>query len=549
MGASFLPIDVIERYCSPVVKGFQMKVKIPGILVIDTPGHEVFTNLRVRGGSVSDIAILVIDILEGAEKQTEECIEILRSRKTPFIVAANKVDKIPGWKPFPEKPFFESYKAQTKAVQEKVDEMIYRIIGDLARYGFASDRLDRIRDFTKSVAIVPTSAVTGEGIPELLALLCGLVQQYLLKRLDVSLGQGKGVILEAKEDLGIGHTIDVILYDGMLERGDRIAVGGFNEPIVTKVRALLLPKPMNEIRDPEDKFQSVDKVIAAVGVKIVAPGLEGAVAGAPLIVVNSDEELESALKRIREEISEVRFSTDSQGIVVKADTLGSLEALVNFLRTQQVPVRVSDIGPVSKRDLIEATIVKKTKPEYAAIVGFNVKVTPEAEAEAKDRGIPIFTSNVIYHIVDDFKSWSAKLIEEITTKEFSSLIMPGEVRILPGCVFRKSSPPIFGVEVLGGRIKPGYQLMKENGEVLGSIMQIQDSGKNLHEAKRGDKIAISMKGDFMVGRQVQEGENLLVSIPDNDLFILREKYRDRLGEDELGIIDKIMRIKWKSSGF
>ncbi len=526
-----------------------MKVKIPGILVIDTPGHEVFTNLRVRGGSVSDIAILVIDILEGAEKQTEECIEILRSRKTPFIVAANKVDKIPGWKPFPEKPFFESYKAQTKAVQEKVDEMIYRIIGDLARYGFASDRLDRIRDFTKSVAIVPTSAVTGEGIPELLALLCGLVQQYLLKRLDVSLGQGKGVILEAKEDLGIGHTIDVILYDGMLERGDRIAVGGFNEPIVTKVRALLLPKPMNEIRDPEDKFQSVDKVIAAVGVKIVAPGLEGAVAGAPLIVVNSDEELESALKRIREEISEVRFSTDSQGIVVKADTLGSLEALVNFLRTQQVPVRVSDIGPVSKRDLIEATIVKKTKPEYAAIVGFNVKVTPEAEAEAKDRGIPIFTSNVIYHIVDDFKSWSAKLIEEITTKEFSSLIMPGEVRILPGCVFRKSSPPIFGVEVLGGRIKPGYQLMKENGEVLGSIMQIQDSGKNLHEAKRGDKIAISMKGDFMVGRQVQEGENLLVSIPDNDLFILREKYRDRLGEDELGIIDKIMRIKWKSSGF
>ncbi len=335
----------------------------------------------------------------------------------------------------------------------------------------------------------------------------------------------------------------------MLERGDRIAVGGFNEPIVTKVRALLLPKPMNEIRDPEDKFQSVDKVIAAVGVKIVAPGLEGAVAGAPLIVVNSDEELESALKRIREEISEVRFSTDSQGIVVKADTLGSLEALVNFLRTQQVPVRVSDIGPVSKRDLIEATIVKKTKPEYAAIVGFNVKVTPEAEAEAKDRGIPIFTSNVIYHIVDDFKSWSAKLIEEITTKEFSSLIMPGEVRILPGCVFRKSSPPIFGVEVLGGRIKPGYQLMKENGEVLGSIMQIQDSGKNLHEAKRGDKIAISMKGDFMVGRQVQEGENLLVSIPDNDLFILREKYKDRLGEDELGIIDKIMRIKWKSSGF
>lgn len=524
-----------------------MKVSIPGILVIDTPGHEVFTNLRVRGGSVSDIAILVIDILEGAEKQTEECIEILRSRKTPFIVAANKVDKIPGWKPFPDKPFFESYKAQTKAVQAKVDEMIYRIIGDLARYGFASDRLDRIRDFTKSVAIVPTSAVTGEGIPELLALLCGLVQQYLIKRLDMSLGQGRGVILEAKEDLGIGHTIDVILYDGILERGDRIVVGGFNEPIVTRVRALLLPKPMNEIRDPEDKFQSVDKVVAAAGVKIAAPGLEDAVAGAPIVVANSDAELESAIKRIREEMSEVRFSTEAHGVVVKADTLGSLEALVKFLKSQEVPVRVSDIGPVSKRDVIEATIVKRSKPEYAAIVGFNVKVTSEAEAEAKDRGIPIFTSNVIYHIVDDFKAWSSRLVEEMTKKEFSSITLPGEVRILPGCVFRKSSPPIFGVEVLAGTIKPGYALMKENGELLGSIMQIQDSGKNLHEAKKGDKVAISMKGDFMVGRHVQEGESLLVSLPDNDLFLLKEKYKDRLSADEIAVIEKIMRIRWKSS--
>lgn len=480
-------MDVIVKYCSSVVKGFESKTQLPGILIIDTPGHEVFSNLRVRGGSVSDISILVIDILKGIERQTEECIEILRSRKTPFVVAANKVDRIEGWKSHPNKPFLESYKLQEPYVRERVDEMIYRIVGGLARFGFSSDRFDRIRDFTRSVAIVPTSAVTGEGIPELLALLCGLVQQYLTRRLSVTDGPGRGVVLETKEEPGLGTTIDVILYEGILQKGDRIVVGGFEGPLVTRVRALLLPKPLNEIRDPEDKFLSAERVVAAAGVKVVATGLEGAVGGAPIIVANDDLSLDQAKKKISDEMSELRFSTDADGIVVKADTLGSLEALVKFLKDSGIPVRVSDIGPIGKREVVEAAIVKRRRPELAAIVGFNIKVTPEAELESRDRGIPIFTSNVIYHIVDDFKTWSAKTLEEIRTKEFSQITLPGEVKIIPGCVFRKSSPPIFGVEVLAGTIKPGYPLMKENGEVLGEIMQIQESGKNLDVAKKATR--------------------------------------------------------------
>ncbi|MEM3364804.1 MAG: translation initiation factor IF-2 [Candidatus Methanomethyliaceae archaeon] len=547
MGASFLPMDVIVKYCSSVVKGFESKTQLPGILIIDTPGHEVFSNLRVRGGSVSDISILVIDILKGIERQTEECIEILRSRKTPFVVAANKVDRIEGWKSHPNKPFLESYKLQEPYVRERVDEMIYRIVGGLARFGFSSDRFDRIRDFTRSVAIVPTSAVTGEGIPELLALLCGLVQQYLTRRLSVTDGPGRGVVLETKEEPGLGTTIDVILYEGILQKGDRIVVGGFEGPLVTRVRALLLPKPLNEIRDPEDKFLSAERVVAAAGVKVVATGLEGAVGGAPIIVANDDLSLDQAKKKISDEMSELRFSTDADGIVVKADTLGSLEALVKFLKDSGIPVRVSDIGPIGKREVVEAAIVKRRRPELAAIVGFNIKVTPEAELESRDRGIPIFTSNVIYHIVDDFKTWSAKTLEEIRTKEFSQITLPGEVKIIPGCVFRKSSPPIFGVEVLAGTIKPGYPLMKDNGEILGEIMQIQESGKNLDVAKKGDKVAISVKGNFMVGRQVKEGETLLVSVSDNDIFLLKEKFNDKISKEELDLLDRILKIRWRDS--
>jgi translation initiation factor 5B len=517
-------------------------MSLPGILVIDTPGHEVFSNLRVRGGSVSDISILVIDIMEGVEKQTEECIDILKSRKTPFIVASNKVDKIDGWKSHPDKPFLESFKSQSQLAQRKFEEKIYTIVGELSRFGFSSDRFDRINDFTKSVAIVPTSATTGEGIPELLALICGLVQQYLMKRLAVTDGPGKGVVLESKEEPGLGTTIDVILYDGIINKSDRIVVGGIDGPLVSKVRAILLPKPLQEIRDPEDKYLTVDNVVAAAGLKILASGLEGAMAGSPVYVANDDASLEDLSKKIKEELSELCFSSETEGVIVKADTLGSLEALVKFLRDSGIPVRVADIGPIGRRELIEAAIVKRTKPEMAAIIGFNVKVAPDTESDAKDKGVPIFTSNVIYHIVDEYKAWSAKLVEEMRGKELGQLTLPGEMRIIPGCIFRKSSPAIFGVEVLVGTIKPGYRLIKADGTPLGTIMQIQDAGKTLEVAKKSEKIAISMKGDFTIGRQVQEGDTLLVRIPDNDIFLLKNKFAKEFTEEELALMDKVYHL-------
>jgi len=535
-------MSVIVSYCRSIIKNFESKLQIPGLLVIDTPGHEVFSNLRFRGGAVSDIAILVIDILKGVEKQTEECIEILKSKKTPFVVAANKIDRIDGWRPNPNKPFIESYKMQEPYVRLRLDELIYKIIGELSRFGFSSDRYDRVKDFTKTIAIVPTSAVTGEGIPELLAILCGLAQQYLKNRLVTTEGPGKGVILEKKEEAGLGTTIDVILYDGIIKKGDTIVVGGIEGPIITKVRALLLPKPLDEMRDPEDKFLLVDKVVAAAGVKIVATNLEKAIGGAPIIVVSDEQSIESIKNKIKEEIEEIRFTSDIDGVIVKADTLGSLEALIRFLKNSGIPIRISDIGPVSKKDIIEATIVKRKKPEFGAVLGFNVEITQEAEIESRSRNIPIFVSNVIYHVVDNFKAWYSKIVEELQTKEFSKITLPGAIRVLPGYVFRRSDPPIFGIEVLIGTIKPGYSLMKENGEIIGEIMQIQEHGNNLSEARKGAKVAISVKGNFTVGRQVKEGDILYVYVSDNDIFLLKEKFKDRLSQEELELLDKILRM-------
>ncbi|MEM4798893.1 MAG: translation initiation factor IF-2, partial [Sulfolobales archaeon] len=321
IGASFVPAHVIESIAEPLRKIINFKLQIPGLLFIDTPGHEAFANLRARGGSIADIAILVIDIIDGVKPQTIESIEILRSRRVPFLVAANKIDKIPGWRPYIDKPFLESIKMQDREVQKLLDDKVYSIAGSLLTLNFNAERFDRVRDFRRTVAIVPVSAKTGEGIPELLAVLAGLTQQYMSEKLRYAEGPAKGVILEVKEEPGLGTTLDVIIYDGIIRRGDLFVTAGVEGPIRSRVRALLLPKPLDEMRAPTDRFLSIESVYAASGVKIVAPDVESSIAGAPLRVVWSEEDIESVMKEVYEEVRELRiFSPDTAGVVLKADT-------------------------------------------------------------------------------------------------------------------------------------------------------------------------------------------------------------------------------------
>jgi len=402
IGASFFPVETIKQLVGPLLSTMKGAIEIPGLLIVDTPGHEAFANLRRRGGSVADIAILVIDILRGFEAQTQECIDILKSRKTPFIVAVNKVDRVPGWKPQPGTPFLKAYASQDAYVKEDVDNKLYTIMGTFSRLGFRTDRFDHIRDFTSTIALVPTSAKTGEGITELLMVLVGLTQQYLRNQLQTTEGPAKGSVLEVKDEPGLGLTLNTIIYDGTLQKDGLIVVGGKEKPIVTRIRAILVPKPLDEIRDPRDKFASVDCVFAAAGVKIVASGLEGALAGAPLYAVPSGEAPEKYAALVTEEIGRIRIATEVEGIVLKTDTLGSLEAIAEILKRNNVQIRIADVGDVSKRDVIEASVVKSREPLSGVILAFGVKTLPDAEQEAANSDIQIFREPIIYNLIDKY---------------------------------------------------------------------------------------------------------------------------------------------------
>lgn len=547
IGASYVPTKILEKLCMGLLKKFNFKIEVPGLLFVDTPGHAAFSSLRRRGGSVADIAVLVVDVNEGVMPQTVESLEILRVRRTPFIVAANKVDLIPGWRSPSDLCFFERLRTLDRSMDRILNDKVYGIVASLAQHGINADRYDRVRDFTKTVAIIPVSAKTGEGVPDLLAILVGLTQQYLRQRLEVS-ERTAGTILEVREDPGLGVNVNVILYDGVLREGDTIVVGGKHGPITTKVRAILVPKPLDEIRDPTEKFKSLKKVSAAAGVKIVAPDLEDVIAGSPLYAVAGGEQLEEVKARVGEEVESVRFSTDKAGIIVKADTLGSLEAILGELKAGQIAVRMADVGDISKRDVVEASVAKTSDIAHGVVLGFNVKVLPDARDEALKTGVKIFQENVIYRLMEEYFDWVRSLKEEEARIALEALVRPGKIRVLPGCLFRRSKPAICGVEVLAGRIRPGYPLAKMDGTFIGRIVQIQERGESLPEASQRMQVAISMR-EPTLGRQVREGETLYVDVPESHIRNLIRNYRDTLSPDEEECLKEFVRVKRKTSPY
>lgn len=543
IGATEIPIEVIENICGDFLKKFDIKESLPGLFFIDTPGHEAFTTLRKRGGALADLAILIVDINEGFKPQTYEALSILKMYKTPFIVAANKVDRIYGWETDKGKTFLESFSKQPSSVQQALETKLYELVGILHDEGFESERFDRVEDFAKMVSIIPISAINGEGIPELLTMLMGLAQQYLKAQLQIeATAPAKGTILEVKEEVGLGLTIDAVIYDGIIKKNDNIALMASDDVIITKIRSLLKPRALEEIRESKKKFQKVDEVVAAAGIKIVAPNIENVVAGSPLIVAKDD--IQKVKEDLLKEVEDIKIDTNEMGVTVKADTLGSLEALVNLLKSMKIPIRIADIGDVSRRDVFDANIVKGEDPLHGVIIAFNVKILPSAAEEIKSSGIKIFAGNVIYQITEDYEEWIKASEEEKRKKWLDAITKPGKIRIIPKLVFRYSKPAIAGIEVLSGTIKQGYTLIREDGTIVGKVESMQDKGDNKKSVSKGQQVAMAIK-DAIFSKNFEEGDVLYVDLPEKHYKILESELKNKLSEDEYETLHDTVEIKRK----
>ncbi len=541
--------EVPKKDLIKTVDGFIPKeaLKVPGLLFIDTPGHKAFTSLRKRGGSISDIGILIVDINEGFKPQTIEAVEILKSMKTPFIVAANKVDNMPGWQGNPKDKLLNTIDKQRQDVIYKLEEKVYEIVGKLNEFGFEADRYDRVDDFTRKVAVVPISAKSGEGVKELISTLVGLTQKFMEKKLTIENENiSRGVILEVKDYPGLGKTIDVILHDGVAKAGDQVLALDVDGVQESRLKSILKPNEMKEIRDSSTKFTTIKECQSASGVKLACPDFEDIKAGMPIITYRknaSKDEIEALRDELENEQADINLVAGVEGILVKADTLGSLEALAHILDEHEIPLRKAVIGKITKKDIIDAGADLKKNPKNALILNFSQKIDDEILAMAKEYGVEIISNDIIYKLIEDAQDWLEKKEAEIQRARLSELTMPFKIKILRNCIFRASGPAVVGVETMGGSTKPNVALMTDYGKKVGSIKTIKDRDETLQELKLGEQAAVSMD-DLVVGRHAQE-DSVLYTFMGEENFRKLKKNMDLLSKDEVNTLKEIAEIMRK----
>jgi translation initiation factor 5B len=524
------PSDNLKAAC-PLIEQSGIKLKIPGFLLIDTPGHAAFTNLRKRGGSLADLAVLVIDVNEGIKPQTSEVIQILKHNKTPFIIALNKIDNIHGWKKNAgNQGLKESIESQAPNTTSDFNEKYLTLMGSLQNYNLDLDLYYKIDDFTKKIAIVPCSAKTGEGIPELILVLCGLSQKYLENRL--SLGkEAKGIILEVKKEKDNSY-LESILYDGILEKKDSIAIANLaGQPIISKIRVLEEIQPLSSI------FKPKDKVTASTGLRLQLTEGAEVLPGMPFVVFRGN--LKEIQELFKKEISE-NIKTDKKGIIVKADSLGSLEALLTLLKQNNVPVLKAGIGRINKTDIINAKANLEISEQDAVILGFNVPVEEEAKTEKK---VKILTDAVIYKLIENLVKFREEKRREIEKNRLLGLSAIGKLKLLKQYVFKNTNPAIFGVRVEAGKIIPGLRVIDSTGEEVGKIKNIQLENKSMQEAAEGEELAISIPG-INYERRMRTVDFLYVDVTESQ-FRTFKKNKDLLSQGELSLLQELAEIKRK----
>jgi len=535
IGAIEVPGEVIRKLCEGILPTERWLV--PGLLFVDTPGHRSFETLRRRGGALADLAILVVDAREGVMPQTRESVQILRHEKTPFAIALTKIDLLTGWrKPTGPIALKDQIARGGAEFGRDLDARVYAVAETMIGLGFSVDRYDRVSDFTHNVGIVPVSAKSGVGVPELIALLVGLSQRFLKDDLAVVAHGGEGTILERSDQKGVGPVGDVIVYRGELKVGDEIVVTGRTEPFPTRVRGIYRPVLLKATRaGSRTKLESIDRVAAAAGVYVAAPGIEDAMPGGLLKVVADDAERARVREELAQESRPVAELAES-GVAIYADTLGGLEALAFECRENDIPVHEAGVGPIARPTIIRMATVKD--PTHRAVLAFNVPVLPDAQPEGEGGPVRIFRGEVMYRLIDEYGQWRETRRRALQAQRRMEIVHPARFEVLAGFVFRHSGPAIVGIRVLDGTLRPGVRVMRTDGTEVGVLKALQKENEPVAAAEERTELAASIDG-AVIGRNLKEGDILLVAVPESSARALKDQ---TLTESERRVLDEVARL-------
>src|SRR3989338_850699 len=534
IGASFFPHDYLDNFCQNMIN-----ITIPGLLIIDTPGHESFVNLRNRGSSICDMAILIVDIHHGIEQQTKESLSLLKQKKCPFIIALNKIDKLYGWVHHKNINIEQCLASQSEYTKNIFQTRIQQILLELAEQSINAKLFYENNQKTQYISIVPTSAITGEGLPDLLSLGNELIQKYIEKQITHTYNV-QCTVLEVKHTLGLGVTIDVILVNGTLYFGDKIVLCGLNGPVVTKVKKILIPHPLTELRI-KGEYESKQHVNATMCVKIAGDELEQVIPGSRLLVASEEANLKDLTEEVMEDLQTILSHISDNGISVQSSTLGSLEAILIFLKEMKIPVNYIGLGPLFKKHLVNVANMKEKNPRYAVVLAFDIEIQDDAIEFAKKINIPIFTSKVIYHLFDQLKKYMYEYNQAMKTQTRNIAIFPVSFEIIE--VFHKKNPIIVGCKIKHGHLHKNTPLcIRNQTEIIGTVISIQINKKDIEIANPRDEVAIKIQDpekNVSFGRQINMGDVLCSAISRQSIDALKNNFQDEMTNDDWELIIKL----------
>ena len=556
IGATYFEKKTILTQTEKLNETEKFDLSLPGMLVIDTPGHESFTNLRSRGSSLCDVAILVVDLMHGLEQQTIESLTMLRKRGTPFVVALNKIDRCYDWKTCKDTPIRDALKVQAEGTVQEFRSRADDAKLQLQEQGVNSNIYWEMGedDWTNSdfVPLVPTSAITGEGVQDILLLLCQIAQRKLWRQM-MWCANLQATVLEVKAIDGLGMTVDVLVVNGYLREGDKAVFCTLDGPVVTEIRGLLTPPPSREMRIKSEYIHHKE-IKGAIGVKVIGNGLEKVMAGTPVMIVGEYDEEEDIKQEVMADLSRLqdKLSTDKKGVMVQASTLGALEALLQFLREETkppIPVSAIGIGTIHKRDVTKISIMnEKGCPEYATILAFDVPIERDAREHANDVNVRIFTADIIYHLFDQFTRFMEQLNEKRREDAAGIAVFPSIVKILPQHVFNQKDPIIIGVEVVEGILKVGTPLCVPalGGLTVGIVTSIEMNGREQETAKKGASVAIKIVNEtnptITYGRQFDASHTLYSQLSRASIDALKMHFKDKLETEDWRLVVKLKKV-------
>jgi translation initiation factor 5B len=265
------------------------------------------------------------------------------------------------------------------------------------------------------------------------------------------------------------------------------------------------------------------------------------VAGSSLFEYDVKSESETA-ESLRKEFEEIKVESTQNGVIIEADALGSLEAIVKLFEAEKIPIRHAGIGKVTKRDILEAASVTKMDQLLGVCFAFHTQVETDVQAVSKVENVKVFEEKVIYNLIINYKNWREEKLSSERKEAFSKLTLPAKLYVMPNNCFRVSNPCIFGVEIREGRIRKENRLMNVKGEMIGEIRSIQVEKEAVEEAKKGQEVAIAIDGPYF-GRQINYKEILLTDISGGEIEAIEKKYLQSLSEGEREVLTEIKKIK------